>query len=203
MKRLALLTVVCVGALAGTGRAEFILTFSQQGANVVASGTGSLNTTALSHIASGQINAQVWASAGLEQTGPVPTPFVDAYSGISGPSSFGPGGQVLASTGSGDTLGIAESQLPLPVPVIQLPQGYLSGSQLTSSSTWDNTTISALGLTPGTYTWSWGSGATADSFEIVIPSVSTPEPASLALLGIGAAGLLGYGWQRKRTPVLA
>jgi hypothetical protein len=31
---------------------------------------------------------------------------------------------------------------------------------------------------------------------------ATPEPAALTLLGIGAAGLLGYGWrQRRRAPV--
>jgi hypothetical protein len=29
-------------------------------------------------------------------------------------------------------------------------------------------------------------------------AISTPEPASLTLLGIGAVGLLGYGWRRRR-----
>jgi hypothetical protein len=45
-----------------------------------------------------------------------------------------------------------------------------------------------------------------DPFDFALDDVSlnsattaTPEPASLTLVGIGAAGLLGYGWRRKRA----
>jgi hypothetical protein len=44
-----------------------------------------------------------------------------------------------------------------------------------------------------------------DPFDFALDDVSlnpattaTPEPASLTLLGLGAAGLLGYGWRRRR-----
>ena len=67
---------------------------------------------------------------------------------------------------------------------------------LSDTATWDDTTISGLGLTPGTYTWTWGSGATADSFVINIPPV--PEPTTLTLLGSALFGL-GVVYLRRRA----
>jgi hypothetical protein len=37
-------------------------------------------------------------------------------------------------------------------------------------------------------------------WQITIPS-TTPEPSSLTLVGIGAVGLLGYGWRRRKQAV--
>jgi hypothetical protein len=37
----------------------------------------------------------------------------------------------------------------------------------------------------------------ASGIKVLDPQVAAPEPASLTLCGLGAIGLLGYGWRRK------
>jgi hypothetical protein len=201
MKRLAFLAVVArLGgcALPGTGRAEFIITFSQNGLNVDANGTGTLNISALTK-----------ANSGGEGVSVLPSPDVflivggagqsTFYDPIAGPTSIGPGTTLAHGTGSGDLVGV-DFNPGGPVTLLFVPQSYMSGASLSDSATWHNTTISGLGLAPGTYTWTWGSAAngTADDLKVVIPSAAAPEPASLTLLGIGGAGLVGYGWRRRK-----
>jgi hypothetical protein len=82
--------------------------------------------------------------------------------------------------------------------VLALPENYVSGSPLSDSSTYDNQNFASLDVTPGVYVWTWGSGATADSFTLDIGAApAVPEPASLTLLGVALAGL---GVARRRIP---
>jgi hypothetical protein len=127
---------------------------------------------------------------GILDTGPTSFTLVDEYQGaITGPTSFGSGIFTAANSGSGDMVGISNGSV-FGQPIVTVPSGYVSGAALSDTATYDNTTLSLLGATPGTYTTTWGSGPTEDSFTLdIVAPISAPEPGSLALLVMGLAGL--------------
>jgi hypothetical protein len=59
-----------------------------------------------------------------------------------------------ADSGSGDLVGIFAPQTD----ELVLPDGYVSGSALSDNAAYDSQTFNSLGVTPGTYEWTWGSG---------------------------------------------
>jgi hypothetical protein len=128
----------------------------------------------------------------------------DEYSGVSGPASFGVGGMTNASSGSGGPIGVDESSFDLIAqpPVLIVPKGYMSGSPLSGSSTFDGQTLASLGLTPGTYVYTWGAPADDDSLTV---KIAIPEPATWAMILLGFAGLgfAGYRAARKSAAVTA
>jgi hypothetical protein len=77
-----------------------------------------------------------------------------------------------------------------------VPFGYVAGSPLTTTATWDSATLSSLGLTDGTYTYTLGSG---DMAVINIGTAPAPEPAigGLLLAGAGLLGLMAFLRKRK------
>jgi hypothetical protein len=80
-----------------------------------------------------------------------------------GPTNFGSGPKSDASAASGNLVTLISAAY------LEVPVGYISGSNLgTSTATWNNQTIANLGLIPGTYIYTWGSGASVDSFTLNI-----------------------------------
>jgi hypothetical protein len=200
MKRLAFLAVVaCLidfGLVARPAQAGFIMTALEQNGNVVFTGSGTLDLTDLTSGGGATQNAQVIPVLGVILIGSSNVVVVDRYKGFTGPGSFGPGtGAPNPDNGSAALVGIDGE-----VPFLEVPSGYVSGNPLSDNATYDNQTFSSLGLTPGTYDFTWGTGAHADSFTVQIgpATTATPEPASLTLLGSGAAGLAGFCWRRRK-----
>ena len=195
MIRNAVLALAAVCSFATTTRAEMIVCFSQVGSNVVATGSGTINTSGLLgpfgpiDEPSASYNARVIADLPTVILGPEPG---EAYHGtISGPSNFGSGIFASASSDTGNYVGLLYEAND-----INVPTGYVSGTALSDTATWNDTTLSTLGLTPGTYTYTWGSGSNADSFVVEIASI--PEPSSMILLVL-AIGVVTFGaWLRRR-----
>ena len=186
-------SVAALGTIAGTvGSAEaaFTLTFLEQGSDVVATGSGTIDLAGFTKPPSEPIdlhNSGVEARMAL--TGTAGT--VKAYTGITGPSSFGSGCSTNAN-GGGDAIAVHGAD-----GVLGVPLAYVSGNALSNSMEFAGKTFASIGLMPGTYTWTWGSGINADSFTIQIGPAAAPEPPSLALVPMGLAGLgMVLRWRR-------
>ena len=114
-----------------------------------------------------------------------PTTFTpdDTYITLAtGPANFGSGSGRAANSGSGDLVGIFGFDGELAV-----PDGYISGTALSDSAIYENATIASLGVTPGTYVWTWGTGANQNfTLQIVPDQGLTFLLLTLALLGLVA-----------------
>ena len=174
----------------------YTVTLEEIGSNVVANGSGAINLTGLSFLASGtQGGAILQPPIGAIVTGTTDSANVTFFSGFSGPTSFGSGNGDIASSGSGDRVGIVGLFGQLSV-----PDGYVSGAALLSSATWNNATFASLGVTPGTYVWTWGAGGVNQNFTLIIGGAGVPDGGStVSLLG---CALLGLAALRRKLPLL-
>ncbi len=176
-------------------RADVVIAIEQSGANVELTGSGSLKLTALSLGANGPFTPNGVFSDYADAIVGVSFSSADEYLGASGPSSFaGTGPDESNISGTGDIFGVQGLNGEIFVPHGYAPGGYLSGT-----ATVDNATLSSLGLTPGTYTWTWGTGANADSLTVQIGPAATvvPEPSTAIAAVFGAIAFLAYGRSRQ------
>ncbi|MAS94017.1 MAG: hypothetical protein CMO55_12550 [Verrucomicrobiales bacterium] len=87
------------------------------------------------------------------------------------PGTFGTGAPTTATSGTGSVFGLSLGVNPK---LIQVPDDYTSGSPIIATARFDGATIASLGMTPGTYVWSWGSGGTAESITMYIGQSPPP-----------------------------
>ncbi len=170
--------------------AGLIITIDQVGPDVVASTPGgSLNTTSLFFVQSGTLGPYVWPVFAEVFLG-APGGF-DQYGNITGPGSWGPPSSPTdADAGSGPLIGVSSGRW------LVVPAGYISGTALAASTaTFSSATIASLGLTPGSYEYTWGSGASADFLTVNI----VPEPTTGALLALGVLVLAARRHSKRET----
>jgi hypothetical protein len=177
-------------ALALSAQAAIVINITEVGSDVYLQGSGSVNTTSLTKHATVSVFNRLNPSSGAAGAGAYESVSADWYKDVAtpAPASFGPGGMVDPSSGTGDRfLLVGQSGS------IFVPAGYQSGAPLSGTATWANQTLSSLGLIPGTYVWNFGTGANADTWTVNITAVPEPHQYGMA----AALGLIGLGiWRR-------
>jgi hypothetical protein len=148
------------------------IAIQEVGGNVVWTATGTLNLGGLTYSAT-QSGGGIGFDANTRAFGSgLASPNVDVYNGsITLPSAFGSGGSG-ASSASGSYIGI------FGIPSLYVPAGYVSGAALSGVTTYNSTTLATLGLTVGTYVYSWGTGGNADTLTLSIGATPSPTPTS-------------------------
>lgn len=177
-------------AVAPMAQSAVIIDIVESGADVVATATGTINTAGLTFVSSASTTVGVTPSVSRIRAGTGSA--IDLYSvtftsssAIGSSSSF-----TAASSGTGSVFGISSSTL------LDLPSGYVSGAAINSTATWNSTTFAGLGLTQGSYDFTWGAGGNADSITVNVGAV--PEPSAYA--AIAGVSLLGFAaWRRRRV----
>jgi hypothetical protein len=168
----------------------FTMTLQQVGSNVVANGSGAFNLSGLT--GAGNLDggpSGVRASIGFIGIHPVGG-LLPSYVGFTGPTSFGSSEDLFLADASSSGNSVAISGL---MGILVVPRGYVSGNPLLNSMTFNNATLASLGVTPGTYVWTWGTGLANQNFTLQIGSVGVPRVPdggwTVSLLGCALLGL--------------
>jgi len=188
MKRTLCALIVLLLLPFTTTQAAVTISVSENGADVVATTSGTLNLDGLgtasantsfdgfvlglndASIISTGVNPGVLTRYLIPVT---PLPFMVAGSPFV-ESDLSSGTMVEIRTYIGD------------VTYVSVPEGYQSGTSIDSTSTWQGTTIAGLGLVPGIYVFDWDTGENADSLTVNIDA-----QVSEYTVGGGISGLSG------------
>ena len=183
----ALAIITLCGVSICPAQAGYTVTLEEVGTDVVATGSGAIDLTGLRFATGSGASPMIDPNAGhnppgdqnpLIFTGPTSSS-VDWYFLPMRPMSFGSGGLTFASSGSGDMVGI-EVGGEFGFARVIVPAGYVSGNALSDMAIYSGQNLASLGVTPGTYVWTWGTGANQIFTLEILPCTGrcgpTPRP---------------------------
>ena len=163
-----------LAATAPSAKAQFTVTVTQDATGVTLSGAGSINTASLNPPTFGGGSGAVFFPS-IPVIGVGNAASAGAYSGVTTvlpslgspvfPSSTTQSGDDVAENADGGT--------------IFLPVGYVSGAPLLGTAFFAGASFASFGLTDGTYTSTWGTGATAGFFDVQIGALPPTAPTAL------------------------
>ena len=187
-------SIIGLVSLAGSAHGAITINIAEVGSDVVLTYTGNLDLTDI-YLADSYANPGGGQSItpGSSSFAIGTSPYMDVYThhGDTGITVFGTGtSQIYADTSTGDLFACMAFGTSYN---LFLPGDYDFVSNLSGTSTWNDTTLAEMGLIPGS---SHGFTLPHDTFTVNIGS-SIPEPSTAGLLGLlTATGLFN---RRRRA----
>jgi len=164
--------VVAVAMIASSTQAAVTATAVETSGDVVFQASGTLNLDAWTFNINQLDFSRIQPSTPIVLVGPtpaVPAAYYISPQNLSRPDDFGSGGSSNATSGSGDMFGFRGTGQ------LVVPEGYVSGNPLSGTATYVGQTFASLGMDIGTYVWTWGSGASSDSFTLDVGTTAVAQ----------------------------
>ena len=181
-------------AISPVSRAAVTIHMQEVGSNVVATLSGAINSLPSAPTSSGGLGAVSGVRPsgdtmlfGLSKLSGIQLVQVHYYTATTYPSNFGTSTSLLqANTSTASTTMMFRN---LSTNNIMIDQSYVLGTAVTGTLTWNNKTLSSMGVATGSYVWGWST----DSITLNV----VPEPSSLSLVALGLGGLIAWNRRRK------
>lgn len=187
---IALLIIFLSFTISTESKSAVLITATEVGNDVVFNYSGSIDTSLLNtgpnDILSGDPRFISPFVAGFSN---LSAGTLTIFNGYISPANFGVKvGQEFAhfaDSGTGDSFWIRAQDL-------KLSEGYVSNSDISGSMTFKNKSFNSLGVTPGTYNWTYQSGGAT-----MVSLTTVPEPHEYAM--VASLSLVGFAlYGRKR-----